>query len=102
MEGMFSDFPEEYLFGRFFQNVSECLRLMEATGTVAGGGPLLASVNRDVEWNINQFWFFADRRTLGTEGLMQWHEYFMMHAYALMGTDVTSSGDGVCFSFWKS
>jgi hypothetical protein len=95
MNGGGAESPEETLFGQFFQNVSQCLHFMEMNSTIAAGGPVLAAVSRDLGWRSNEIWFFSEKRTLGTEGLMQWHEYFLSQGYSLGLVQVTHVNDEV-------
>lgn len=52
--------PEQRMFGRFFNNVPECLRLMKERNSFFTGGAVLNAFARDPNWLSTGIAFFVD------------------------------------------
>lgn len=83
------------LYGTFTSRVDEFRRLMAATGTIAAGGLVLASLRGDGEWPGTELSLFCEERVLGIDGFMQWHEHLTDEGYQIADTamDTDSVGD---------
>lgn len=78
------DTPEKRLFGRFFQNVKECLRLMEAHSAVVGGGAVLRALMSAPRWEPDGLCFYMSVGKASEKALTEWNEYLVSQGFQLV------------------
>lgn len=84
--------PEVHLFGSFFGAVDKCRCLMMETNVFVSGGAVLSAFQKvggavgTVDgWAPGGLDLFVDRRHLGKDGLIQWHDFLRREGYTVVG-----------------